>query len=70
MIDVETLMNDKKLLQEEIKQLKSELKDWKDASHFIEGQLYDVLQQRSDLTNEVMRLSQIVEANGYVDDGK
>ena len=69
MIDVETLINDKKLLQEEIKQLKSELKDWQDLFYFVKNPLYDVLLQRSN-TNLADEVKRFMEASGYIDDGK
>lgn len=69
MIDYETLMNDKKLLIEERDQWKKEYMDLRQAHEYVMKELNAVLDQRSMLTDEVMRLSAIVEGK-YVDDGK
>lgn len=69
-IDVETLMNDKKLLREELQEWKDKYQALWEMYEFMKIELGNVYDQRSDLTDEVMRLSAIVERNGYVDDGR
>lgn len=61
MIDYETLMNDKKLLKEELEEAKAHCRALNILNKALLDELGSAYQQVYDLTAEVMRLTEIVE---------
>lgn len=66
MIDVETLMNDKKLLLEEVKDLREALNAYKTMHDVLTKELGRAWDQVYTLTDEVNRLTALVEDGGHL----
>jgi len=66
MVDVETLMNDKKLLLEEVADLREALKAYKAMHDVLTEELGRAWDQVYTLTDEVNRLTAIIEDGGYL----
>jgi len=66
MIDVETLMNDKKLLLEEVKDLREALNAYKTMHNVLTEELGKAWDQVYALTDEVNRLTALVEDGGHL----
>ena len=66
MVDVETLMNDKKLLLEEVADLREALKAYKAMHDALTEELGRAWDQVYTLTDEVNRLTALVEDGGHL----
>lgn len=65
MIDYETLMNDKKLLREELEEEKAKSEALHILNQALLNELGEAYQRVYDLTAEVMRLTEIVEGGSH-----